>query len=56
MRESDQHQHSANTTDWRLAQRLAHDFQINAPGVALALDLLDEIDSLRSRVKRPRAG
>ncbi|ABE33645.1 merR HTH regulatory family protein [Paraburkholderia xenovorans LB400] len=36
------------------AQRLAHDFQINAPGVALALDLLDEIDLLRSRIKRPR--
>jgi chaperone modulatory protein CbpM len=40
----------------RTAQRLAHDSQINAPGVALALDLLDEIDSLRSRVNRPRAG
>ncbi len=36
------------------AQRLAHDFQINAPGVALALDLLDEINLLRSRIKRPR--
>ena len=38
----------------RTAQRLAHDFQINPPGVALALDLLDEIDALRARVKRPR--
>ncbi|WP_168788150.1 chaperone modulator CbpM [Paraburkholderia aromaticivorans] len=38
----------------RTAQRLAHDFQINPPGIALALDLLDEIDALRARVKRPR--
>jgi chaperone modulatory protein CbpM len=38
----------------RTAQRLAHDFQINPPGVALALDLLDEIDALRSRIRRPR--
>ena len=38
----------------RTAQRLAHDLQINPPGVALALDLLDEIDALRARVKRPR--
>ncbi|MFM0397614.1 chaperone modulator CbpM [Paraburkholderia phytofirmans] len=40
----------------RTAQRLAHDFEINPPGVALALDLLDEIDSLRSRAKRLRGG
>jgi chaperone modulatory protein CbpM len=38
----------------RTAQRLAHDLQINPPGVALVLDLLDEIDALRSPVKRPR--
>jgi chaperone modulatory protein CbpM len=36
------------------AQRLAHELQINPPGVALALDLLDEIDLLRSHVKRAR--
>lgn len=40
----------------RTAQRLARDLQINAPGIALALDLLDEIDALRARVKRPRIG
>ncbi|WP_105509080.1 chaperone modulator CbpM [Paraburkholderia sp. BL21I4N1] len=39
----------------RTAQRLAHDLEINAPGVALALDLLDEIEALRARAKRPRA-
>jgi chaperone modulatory protein CbpM len=32
----------------RSAQRLAQDLQINPPGVALALDLLDEIDALRA--------
>lgn len=36
----------------RIALRLASDFEINAPGIALALDLLDEIDSLRSRITR----
>jgi len=40
----------------RTAQRLARDLQINPPGVALALDLLDEIDALRARVKRPHGG
>jgi chaperone modulatory protein CbpM len=40
----------------RTAQRLARDLQINPPGIALALDLLDEIDALRARVKRPHAG
>lgn len=40
----------------RTAQRLARDLQINAPGIALVLDLLDEIDALRARVKRPRIG
>lgn len=32
------------------ARRLARDFELNAPGVALALDLLDEIESLRARL------
>lgn len=32
----------------RTAFRLARDFQINAAGVALALDLLDEIDALKT--------
>lgn len=40
----------------RTATRLARDLQINPPGIALALDLLDEIDALRARVKRPRGG
>jgi chaperone modulatory protein CbpM len=36
----------------RLAQRLAQDLEINPPGVALALDLLDEIAALRARLQR----
>lgn len=36
------------------ARRLAQDLEINAPGIALALDLLDEIDTLRARLRRLR--
>jgi chaperone modulatory protein CbpM len=36
----------------RLAWRLSHDLDINPPGVALALDLLDEIATLRARLQR----
>ncbi len=36
----------------RLAWRLSHDLDINPPGVALALDLLDEIATLRTRQQR----
>jgi chaperone modulatory protein CbpM len=36
----------------RTAFRLSRDFQINAPGVALALDLLDEIDALKTGSRR----
>ena len=32
------------------AQRLQRDLGLNLPGVALALELLEEIDSLRSRL------
>lgn len=35
----------------RTANRLARDLDINAAGVALALDLLDEIDALRTQSK-----
>jgi chaperone modulatory protein CbpM len=48
--------------DWRfggdslrracVALRLARDLDINPPGVALALDLLDEIAELRARLLR----
>lgn len=48
--------------DWRfsgeclrralLARRLALDLELNPPGVALALDLLDEIAALRARLQR----
>ena len=36
----------------RRAENLRRDLDINLPGVALALDLLDEIDRLRDRVNR----
>ena len=36
----------------RKARRLEQDFSLNAPGVALALDLLDEIERLRARWAR----
>ncbi len=36
----------------RVALRLSHDLEINPPGVALALDLLDEIAALRARLLR----
>ena len=35
----------------RLAQHLARDLEINPPGVALALDLLDEVNVLRRRLQ-----
>jgi chaperone modulatory protein CbpM len=33
------------------AKRLERDLALNLPGLALALDLLDEIDDLRSKLK-----
>ena len=48
--------------DWRFsgdsllraktAAQLTHDLELNVPGVALALDLLDEIAQLRARLPR----
>lgn len=48
--------------DWRFggdslrraktAAHLTHDLELNIPGVALALDLLDEISELRARLQR----
>lgn len=34
-----------------IARRLQHDFDINLPGVALALQLLDEIEDLQTRLR-----
>lgn len=34
----------------RTAARLAHDFEIDAPAVALVLGLMDEIERLKARV------
>jgi chaperone modulatory protein CbpM len=38
----------------RMAQRLSLDLGINAPGVALAMELLDEITILRARLNSTR--
>jgi chaperone modulatory protein CbpM len=35
----------------RRALRLQEDLEVNLPGVALALDLLEELDDLRSRLR-----
>lgn len=40
----------------RTALRLSRDLQINAPGVALALELLDQIDALQARLRRSGRG
>ena len=40
----------------RVAGRLAHDLELNAQGVALALDLLDEIEALRAQLRRLGGG
>jgi|ERR1017187_224229 chaperone modulatory protein CbpM len=39
----------------RVAMRLSRDLEINSPGVALALDLLDEIEALETRLRRESA-
>lgn len=36
----------------RVAMRLSRDLELNSPGVALALDLLDEIEGLEARLRR----
>lgn len=36
----------------RFTQRMQRDLGVNAPGAALALDLLDELEQLRSRLRR----
>lgn len=38
------------------AMRLQHDLAINLSGIALALDLLDEIDTLKSRLMQLEDG
>ena len=52
--------------DWRFsgdslkraktAAHLTHDLELNTPGVALALDLLDEITRLRNQLLRENLG
>ena len=36
----------------RRAQRLQRDLGVNAPGIALVLELLDEVECLRARLRR----
>jgi chaperone modulatory protein CbpM len=38
----------------RLAVTLTRELEINAPGVALALDLMDEIEALKATLRRSR--
>ena len=40
----------------RQATRLARDLEINTSGIALALDLLDEIEALRTQLRRVAGG
>ncbi len=40
----------------RKALRLARDLDLSLPGVALVMDLLDEIERLRSRLRRDQSG
>jgi len=40
----------------RVAGRLTRDFELNPPGVALALELLDEIEALRAQLQRLAGG
>ena len=42
----------ANLQRARAAMRLTRDLELNAAGTALVLDLLDEIEALRSRLRR----
>jgi len=42
----------ANLRRARVALRLTRDLEINAAGVALVLDMLDEIESLKARLAR----
>ena len=56
----------ATPQDWRFsgnslqraktAARLMHDLELNLPGVALALNLLDELDQLRNQLHLTNAG
>lgn len=55
------HPHGSAPEQWRFtgievrrtrrALRLQHDLELNLAGAALALDLLDEVERLRSRVR-----
>ena len=40
----------------KLAITLTHELEVNAPGVALALDLMDEIESLKASLRRVGRG
>ena len=40
----------------RVAMHLTRDLEVNPPGVALALDLLDQIEALRARLQRVAGG
>ena len=43
--------HGVSIRRVRRAQRLERDLGVNTPGIALALELLEELEQLRSRVR-----
>lgn len=54
------YQHTGSPADWefdithlqrvKTAQRLQHDLEVNMAGVAIVLDLLDEMEELQSKI------
>ena len=42
-----------SVTRVRFVERVSRDLDVNTAGAALALDLLDEIERLRARLRRP---
>jgi chaperone modulatory protein CbpM len=40
----------------RVASRLQHDLGVNTAGIALALELMEEIEALRARLEAPGGG
>lgn len=52
---STRHEHwefsGAAVTRVRTAMRLQHDLDVNLPGAALALELMDELERLRGRLR-----
>ncbi|MDJ0778963.1 MAG: chaperone modulator CbpM [Gammaproteobacteria bacterium] len=48
--------HALHLRRVRRAQRLQRDLGVNTPGIALALELLEEVESLRARLRHFEPG